>query len=235
MSAHSALLVLTFNKVDREKSAPVLAVDGPLAGFKPMVISKVKATRWANQVRVETKKIVKDSEEYTMERRHFPTFILYSNSKAWMTADLFGWEMERLSLYLAKKHPGKRFGVFMDNCSAHKPQVFANLEFIYFPANTTGLFQTLDLSVFAVVKSKYRQWLAERKLFGLSVNEESAVQQLNSIYLNLNSRCVHHRWWKSGLKKFQHLKTDDELEVSDEQILQELNENLETKLILSEN
>ena len=47
-------------KLDREKCrftfAPVLAVHGPLAGFKPMIISKVKGTRWANQLRVETKK-----------------------------------------------------------------------------------------------------------------------------------------------------------------------------------
>ena len=47
-------------KLDREKCrftyAPVLAVNGPLAGFKPMIISKVKGTRSADQVRVETKK-----------------------------------------------------------------------------------------------------------------------------------------------------------------------------------
>ena len=58
-------------KLDREKCrftyAPVLAVNGPLAGFKPMIISKVKGTRWADQVHVETKKIVKDSVEYTLE------------------------------------------------------------------------------------------------------------------------------------------------------------------------
>ena len=37
---------------------------------------------------------------------------------------------------------------------------------IYFPPQTTGYFQPLDLAVFAVVKSKYRKWLARRKLFG---------------------------------------------------------------------
>ena len=89
-------------KLDREKCrftyAPVLAVNGPLAGFKPMIISKVKGTRWADQVRVETNKIVKDSVEYTLERHHFPTNVLYTNKKAWMTGDLFPWEMERLAL-----------------------------------------------------------------------------------------------------------------------------------------
>ena len=77
--------------------------------------------------------------------------------------------------------------------------------------------------------------MAERKLFGLSVSEESAVKQVNSIYLNLNSRCVKYGWWKSGLQKFQHLRTNEELEITDEQISNELNERLETKLILSEN
>ena len=83
------------HQLKKVRYAPVLAVDGPLAGYKPMVISIVKGSRWANQLRVETKKIEKDSVEYNLERRHFPNFILYTNKKAWMTADLFIWEMER--------------------------------------------------------------------------------------------------------------------------------------------
>ena len=153
-------------KLDREKCrftyAPVLAVNGPLAGFKPMIISKVKGTRSADQVRVETKKIVKDSVEYTLERRHFPTYVLYTNQKAWMTGDLFQWEMERLALYLKKNHPGKRFGILMDNCSSHKRIEFENLEIIFFPPSTTGILQPLDLAIFALVKSKYRKWLAQQ-------------------------------------------------------------------------
>ena len=185
-------------KLDREKCrftyAPVLAVNGPLVGFKPMIISKVKGTRWADQVRVETKKIVKDSVEYTLERRHFPTYVLYTNTKAWMTGDLFQWEMERLALYLKKNHPGKRFGILMDNCSSHKRIEFENLEIIFFPPSTTGILQPLDLAIFALVKSKYRKWLAQQKLFGLSTTEEQAVKQFNSIYLNLTPKCVNHGW-----------------------------------------
>ena len=78
-----------------------------------MVISKLKGTRWANQLRVETKKIVKDSVEYNLERRHFPNFVLYTNKKAWMTAELFQWEMERLALHLKKNHPGKRYCIII--------------------------------------------------------------------------------------------------------------------------
>ena len=226
-------------KLDREKCrftyAPVLAVHGPLAGFKPMVISKVKGTRWANQLRVETKKIVTDSGEYNLERRHFPTYVLYSNSKAWMTADLFIWEMERISAFLKKNHPGKKYCILMDNCSSHKRIVFENLEIVFFPPSTTGIFQPLDLSCFALVKAKYRKWLAEKKLFGQSTTEEQAVQKFNSIYLNLDSRCVNHGWWKSGLQKFRHLKSDQELEITDDYIQHELNEKLETALVLSEN
>ena len=225
--------------MDREKCrftyAPVLAVNGPLVGFKPMIISKVKGTRWADQVRVETKKIVKDSVEYTLERRHFPTYVLYTNTKAWMTGDLFQWEMERLALYLKKNHPGKRFGILMDNCSSHKRIEFENLEIIFFPPSTTGILQPLDLAIFALVKSKYRKWLAQQKLFGLSTTEEQAVKQFNSIYLNLTPKCVNHGWWKSGLQKFRHLKSDQELEITDDYIQHELNEKLETALVLSEN
>ena len=142
-----------------------------------MVISKVKGSRWANQIRVETKKIEKDSVEYNLERRHFPNFILYTNKKAWMTADLFIWEMERLALHLKKNHPGKRFCILMDNCSSHKRIEFENLELIYFPPSTTGILQPLDLATFALVKKKYRTWLAQQKLFGHSTTEEQAEEQ----------------------------------------------------------
>ena len=131
-----------------------------------------------------------------------------SNKKAWMTGDLFQWEMERLALYLKKNHPGKRFGILMDNCSSHKRIEFENLEIIFFPPSTTGILQ--PLAIFALVKSKYRKWLAQQKLFGLSTTEEQAVKQFNSIYLNLTPKCVNHGWWKSGLQKFRHLKSDQE-------------------------
>ena len=133
-----------------------------------------------------------------------------------MTGDLFQWEMERLALYLKKNHPGKRFGILMDNCSSHKRIEFENLEIIFFPPSTTGILQPLDLAIFALVKSKYRKWLAQQKLFGLSTTEEQAVKQLNSIYLNLTPKCVHHGWWKSGLQKFRHLKSDQELEITED-------------------
>ena len=199
-----------------------------------MVISKVKGTRWSNQIRVETKKIQSETGEITLERRHFPTFVLYSNRKAWMTSELFAWEMERLALHLKKKQPGKKYAILLDNCSSHKLQRFENLEMIFFPPSTTGIFQPLDLSVFALVKSKYRSWLAEQKLFGHALNEEIAVLKFNSLYLELDTRCVHHGWWKSGLEKFRHLKMNEDLEISDEQIITELNEKLETALVLAE-
>ena len=68
-----------------------------------------------------------------------------------------------------------------------------------------------------------------------TVNEEMAVQQVNSIYLNLDSQSVDHGWWKSGLQKFRHLKSDSELGVTDDEIQRELNERLETALVLTEN
>ena len=52
---------------------------------------------------------------------------------------------------------------------------------------------------------------------------------------NLTPKCVHHGWWKSGLQKFRHLKSDQELEITEDYIQHELNEKLETALVLSEN
>ena len=104
-----------------------------------------------------------------------------------MIADLFEWEMERLSLYLKKNYPEKRFCILMDKCSSHKRIVFESLELIYFPPCTSGILQPLDLQV----KSKYRKWLAQQKLTGLFTTERQAVQQVNSIYLNLSQKCVN--------------------------------------------
>ena len=85
-------------------------------GFKPMIISRVGRINFE----WKQKKIATDSGEYNLERRHFPSYVLYSNSKAWMTADLFIWEMERISSFLKKNHAGKNFCILMDNCSSHK-------------------------------------------------------------------------------------------------------------------
>ena len=82
---------------------------------------------------------------------------------------------------------------------------------------------------------EHRKWLAQQKLFGHSTTEEQAVQHLNSIYLNLSPKCLNHGWWKSGLQKFRHLKSDQELDITDDYIQNELNEKLETALVLSEN
>ena len=90
---------------------------------------------------------------------------------------------------------------------------------IYFPPCTTGILQPLDLAIFALVRSKYRKWLAQQKLVDLSTTEEQAVQQLNSINLNLSPNCVNHGWWKSGLQKFRHLESDQELEITDDYII----------------
>ena len=86
--------------------------------------------------------------------------------------------------------------------------------------------------------STYREvnaWHMMQKLFGHSTTEEQAVQQVNSIYLNLSQKCINHGWWKSGLQKFRNLKSNQELEITDDYIQQELNEKLETALVLSEN
>ena len=88
-----------------------------------------------------------------MERRHFPTYVLYTN-KVWMIADLFEWEMERLSLYLKKNYPEKRFCILMDKCSSHKrssncPHVLSNC-----PSNY--MYPLLDRNL--ATKSRTTDW-----------------------------------------------------------------------------
>ena len=186
-------------------------------------------------IKLETKKIKKpDGSEFILERRVFDHFCLYNNSKAWMTGELFQWEMERLSNYLKIKFPNQRFLLALDNASSHKiPQKFDNLELEYFMPGTTGILQPLDQCCFAVVKSKYRKWLANRRLFGEKITEEMAVNQITSIYNDLSMKTINHAWRSTGISKFQSLASEHP-DVSTEYIQNELNERLENALIISD-
>ena len=98
---------------------------------------------------------------------------------------------------------------------------------------TTGILQPLDQCCFAVVKSKYRKWLANRRLFGEKITEEMAVNQITSIYNDLSMKTINHAWRSTGISKFQSLAREHP-DVSTEDIQNELNERLENALIISD-
>ena len=100
---------------------------------------------------------------------------------------------------------------------------------------TTGILQPLDQCCFAVVKSKYRKWLANRRLFGEKITEEMAVKQITSTYNDLSMKTINHAWRSTGISKFQSLPSEHPEDVTSDDIQNELNERLENALVLSDN
>ena len=132
---------------------PITTVGSKLKKFKPCVISKCMGTLWCSKkFQVEVKKIETEGEDIEIKRRVFEKFVLYSNNRAWMTSMIFSLEMKRLSEFLKPHFPGEKFCLLVDNCPSNKREELDNLEIIFFPKNTTGYLQPLDLLIFSVLK-----------------------------------------------------------------------------------
>ena len=117
--------------------------NGLLPDWKPVFISRTKGTRWQNLIKVEKKNFKKnDGSEIEIERRVFESFVLYANKTAWMTQYIYQWECQRLSQFLRKKYPNRKFLLLVDNCPAHRnSQKYENLEVHFFPPGVTGYLQ----------------------------------------------------------------------------------------------
>ena len=130
------------NEKCRVTFSPILVAGKHLSGWKPVVISRTKGTRWNDILKVEKKKFKKDDQEFEIERRVFPHCVLYSNQSAWMTQFIFGWELDRLSRFLREKYPNRRFLMLLDNAPPHQSsKTYDNLELHYFQPQSTGYLQ----------------------------------------------------------------------------------------------
>ena len=130
------------NEKSRVTFSPVLVAGDHLVGWKPLLISRSKGTRWNNILKIEKKKFKKDDEEFELERRVFPHCVLYSNKSAWMTQYIFSWELDRLSRFLREKHPGRKHLFLLDNAGPHKSsKTYDNLDLHYFQPQCTGYLQ----------------------------------------------------------------------------------------------
>ena len=113
-----------------------------MSGWKPLIISRTKGTRWKDTLKVEKRKFKKDEEEFELERRVFPHCVLYSNHSVWMTQYIFCWELDRLSQFLRKKHGNQRFLLLLDNAPPHvSSKTYDNLDLHYFQPQSTGYLQ----------------------------------------------------------------------------------------------
>jgi hypothetical protein len=83
-----------------------------------------------------------------------------SNSKAWMTAAIFGDWLEELNSSMRKRK--RRILLFVDNCAAHNVnEEYTNVKVKFLPANTTSLIQPLDQGIIRHFKVLYRRRILE--------------------------------------------------------------------------
>jgi len=87
---------------------------------------------------------------------------------------------------------------------------------------------------FAVMKSRYRAWLARGKLNDEKPNQEEAVKRVCEIFRNISTDLIKSSWRMTGFKKFQHFGEASDPEVSSQDIENELNERLELACSLTE-
>ena len=87
-----------------------------------------------------------------------------SQSRVWMTSDIFIKWLQDLDQYFARKQ--KHVLLFVDNCPAHPKDVKLNfIKLAFFPPpNTTSTLQPLDQGIIKVLKQSYRKRLVQRYL-----------------------------------------------------------------------
>ena len=87
---------------------------------------------------------------------------------------------------------------------------------------------------FAVMKARYRAWLAGRKLNDEKTNEEQAVKQVCEILRNISTDLIRSSWRMTGFKKFAHFEEASDPQVNSQDIENELNEKLELACSITE-
>ena len=83
-----------------------------------------------------------------------------SNSKAWMTSEIFTRWLNRLNNKMILQD--RKILLFMDNCGAHPPTTLSNIKLVFFPPNTTSHLQPMDAGIIQNVKLHYRKVHAEK-------------------------------------------------------------------------
>jgi hypothetical protein len=109
----------------------------------------------------------------------------HSNSKAWMTSDLWRQIMTKLNKRMSKEE--RSILMFVDNCSSHPQSLrLSNIKFVYLPANTTSISQPLDGGVIKAFKGNYRRLMIKRLLAIINSGEKitsNSISLLDTVFM----------------------------------------------------
>ena len=111
--------------------------------------------------------------------RNMPTRYL-SNSKAWMTGDLFSQEIRRMDTKFRLQD--RKVCFMIDNCPAHPLMLgLTNIELIRLPKNTTSVLQPMDGGIIRMLKAYYRRRLVQKRIFAFDNKVQFSVDLLEAL------------------------------------------------------
>jgi len=111
--------------------------------------------------------------------KHSLPVIWRSNKKAWMTSGLF---KEWMQLFNKKMQRQQRnVIVFLDNATCHPDLELSNVEFVFFPPNTTSRLQPLDRGIFRAIKAMYRKQLVRTVLAKMDCCQPGDTDAMNDL------------------------------------------------------
>lgn len=132
-------------------------------------------------------------------REHFSPAVIgceyRHNKKAWMTRELFDQWLRTLQRKMAKE--GRHILLLLDNFSGHHATTarLANIELLFFPANTTSLSQPWDQGIIQNAKVLYKNDLLNFYSSQLEVADSNGVQ-LKEVNLLQALRLFKAAWGK---------------------------------------
>ena len=142
----------------------------------------------------------------------------FSNSKSWMTSEIFETVLSKLNRKLVFEN--RKVILFLDNATCHPESMddkFSNIKIVFLPKNTTFRLQPLDAGIIQNFKVKYRKSLIKYVLSRINDNasEEEIAQDLNIL---MTIRWVQRAWKdvtpstvKRSFEKSRFREGDDEL------------------------
>lgn len=140
-----------------------------------------------------------------------------SNTKAWMTANLFKeWLLDLNSTYQRKK---RKIILFIDNCQAHKSiTAMENVTVVFFPPNMTSVVQPMDQGVIKNLKHFYRCLVVQHLLTESSQKLPITLLDASRMCLNAWSK-VSQKTIANCFRKAGFCRSTNPSELFDDEIL----------------
>jgi hypothetical protein len=164
-----------------------------------------------------------------------------SNSKAWMTGNIFENWLKQLNKNLAKKE--RKILLLLDNCTSHPKLELSHIKLLFIPPNTTSLIQPLDQGIIKAFKFKYRRYFLRHLISKLEANISNplkyvtvldAINWIQKSWNEVTELTIKNCFKHSGFKFFNEelaetSETEDFTEIST------LIEHVKDKKLVTEN